>query len=441
MIQGEGWYMIRELLREGLSISEIARRTGHDRKTIRKIRDDPQHPTPQERRKRGSKLDPYSPYLRQRVAAGVLNAVKLQEELRWQGYTGGVTLIRRFLHPLRQWIPAVTERFETPPGQQAQVDWSSCGHIWHRDRLRPLSSFSMTLCYSRRPYVEFTVSQDMETFLRCHINAFGYFGGVPREILYDNLKTAVDRRGPDGQVVWNRRFRDFADYYGFVPRACRPYRAQTKGKVENGIRYVKGNFLLGLDVARPPAALSADKAYDDGDLRRQLHCRGVRAAIPLRRQRNPTRLFLNERFSYDPVGQTMTCPARKVTSTRRPGPQRDSSRLVFIFDAADCRLCSLQARSTTSRKAGRRAMISQYREEHERARALARTEEYALLLRARSRIEPKYAEAKRFHGMRRARYRGLVKMHLQAYLTAAILNIKRMTRLLRTPNPLAQPTF
>ena len=250
MIEGEGWYVIRELLRKGLSVSEIARRSGYDRKTIRKIRDAPGHPTAQERRKRGSKLDPYTPYLRQRVAAGVLNAVKLQEELRRQGYTGGVTLIRRFLHPLRQWVPVVTERFETPPGQQAQVDWPSCGRTWHQDRLRTLSSFSMTLCYSRRPYLEFTVSQDMETFLRCHVNAFAYFRGVPAEILYDNLKTAVDHRGPDGQVVWNRRFRDFADYYGFLPRACQPYRAQTKGKVENGIRYVKGNFLLGLDVAR-----------------------------------------------------------------------------------------------------------------------------------------------------------------------------------------------
>ena len=250
MIQGEGWYMIRELLREGLSVSEIARQTGRDRKTIRKVRDAPGHPGPQERRKRGSKLDPYEPYLRQRATAGVLNAVKLLEEVRRRGYPGGITLIREFLHPLRPAVPMVTERFETQPGQQAQVDWSSCGRIWQRDRLRSLSSFTMTLGYSRRQYVEFTVSQDMETFLRCHINAFGYFRGIPIEILYDNLKTAVDHRGPDGQVVWNRRFRDFADYYGFVPRACRPYRAQTKGKVENGIRYVKGNFLLGLDVAQ-----------------------------------------------------------------------------------------------------------------------------------------------------------------------------------------------
>src|SRR3990172_8769009 len=89
MIQGEAWYMIRELLREGLSVSEIARQTGRDRKTIRKVRDAPGHPGPQERGKRGSKLDPYEPYLRQRATAGVLNAVKLLAEVRQQGYRGG----------------------------------------------------------------------------------------------------------------------------------------------------------------------------------------------------------------------------------------------------------------------------------------------------------------------------------------------------------------
>jgi transposase len=127
-----------------LSISEIARRTGYDPKTIRKIRDDPSHPTPQERRRRGSKLDPYKPYLRERAALGVLNAVKLLEEVRRHSYTGGITLLRLFLHPIRPAVPVVTERFETPPGQQAQVDWASCGRIWHQDRLRPLSAFSTT---------------------------------------------------------------------------------------------------------------------------------------------------------------------------------------------------------------------------------------------------------------------------------------------------------
>lgn len=249
MVQGEEWYMIRELLRQGLSISETARRTGHDRKTVAKVRDALSHPRPQVRRRRGSKLDPYKPYLEERADAGVLNAVKLLGELRRQGYGGGITLVRDFVRPLRPVLPVVTERFETPPGQQAQVDWTACGRIWHRQRLRPLSAFVMTLGYSRRQYVEFTTRQDMETFLRCQANAFRYFGGVPHEVLYDNLKTAVDHRLADGEVVWNRRFRDFADFYGFTARACRPYRAQTKGKVETGVRYLKGNFLLGLDVS------------------------------------------------------------------------------------------------------------------------------------------------------------------------------------------------
>jgi len=99
MIQGEGWYMIRELLRQGLAVSEIARRTGHDRKTIRKMRDAPGHPALEIRRKRGSKLDPYKLYLRQRAEAGVLNSMKLHEELRQQGYVGGITLVRKFLPP------------------------------------------------------------------------------------------------------------------------------------------------------------------------------------------------------------------------------------------------------------------------------------------------------------------------------------------------------
>jgi hypothetical protein len=158
-------------------------------------------------------------------------------------------MVRRFVHPLRPVVPTVIERFETPAGWQAQVDWASCGRIWHGGQWRALSAFVLTLGYSRRQYVEFTVRQDLETFLRCHVHAFQYFGGVPREVLYDNLKTAVDHRAADGRVVWNQRFHDFADYYSFVPRACQPYRAQTKGKVERGIRYLRGNFLLGLDIA------------------------------------------------------------------------------------------------------------------------------------------------------------------------------------------------
>jgi transposase len=241
--------MVRELLRVGLSVSEVARRTGHDRKTVRQIREGAAHSAPRQRPRRERTIERYAPYLRARIDTGVCNATKLYGEIQRHGYTGGVAMVRRFVHPLRPVVVAVTERFETPAGWQGQVDWASCGRIWHGGQSHPLSAFVLTLGYSRRQYVEFTVRQDLETFLRCHVHAFQYFGGIPRELLYDNLKTAVDHRTPDGGVVWNQRFHDFADYYGVVPRACRPYRAQTKGKVERGIRYLRGNFLLGLDIA------------------------------------------------------------------------------------------------------------------------------------------------------------------------------------------------
>jgi hypothetical protein len=139
-----------------------------------------------------------------------------------------------------------TVRFETEPGEQAQVDWASFGYIEHQGGRRRLYAFIMTLGWSRVMYLEFTVSADAYRFLRCHVHAFEYFGGAPRQLLHDNLKTAVLSRDDNHAVHWNPRYLDFAGYYGFTPRACQPYRAQTKGKVENGVRYVRGNFWPGL---------------------------------------------------------------------------------------------------------------------------------------------------------------------------------------------------
>jgi transposase len=258
MLRGEDWYMVRDLLRSGVSLSEISRRTGFDRKTIRKLRDQPAHPSPV-RRSRTHLLDPYTRYLTARAARGVWNATKLYAEIQRQGYPGGVAQVRRFLAPLRPRSTTVVTRFETLPGQQAQVDWSHCGALGPETDRHTLSAFVLTLGYSRRQYIEFTHSQDLETFLRCHVHAFAYFGGVPAELLYDNLKTAVDHRTPAGDIVWNSRFRDLADSYGFTPHACRPYRPQTKGKVERSIGYVKGNFLLGREQETDTlAALNRD---------------------------------------------------------------------------------------------------------------------------------------------------------------------------------------
>jgi transposase len=177
----------------------------------------------------------------------VLNAHKLYAEISQLGYKGGESQLRAFVHPLRQErISPASLRFETEPGEQAQVDWGSFGFIEHQGTRHRLYAFVMTLGYSRAMYLQFTLSCDCAHFLRCHLHAFRYLGGIPKEVLHDNLKDAVLSRDENGAIHWNPRYLDFAGYYGFWPRACAPYRAQTKGKVESGIKYVRGNFWLGL---------------------------------------------------------------------------------------------------------------------------------------------------------------------------------------------------
>jgi transposase len=247
MVKVEDRFMIKELHRRGLAIGEIARISGHDRKTIRAIVNGPVNPLPRKRKPRAKKLEPFVPYLERRIGEGVVNCNKLWDEIRRQGYGGGKSLVKNFVQPYREARrQEATVRYETLPGEQAQVDWGHFGFIEHHGRRRRLYGFVMTLGWSRACYLEFTISADAAWWLRCHVHAFRHFGGAPRVVLHDNLKTAVLDRDTEGTIRWNPRYLDFADYYGFTPRACRPYRAQTKGKVESGIRYVRSNFWPGL---------------------------------------------------------------------------------------------------------------------------------------------------------------------------------------------------
>jgi len=203
-------------------------------------------PPVRRRRKQPTKLSAYEGYLKQRIGEGVLNTRKLLRELRERGYHGGLTQLILFVQPYRtSREEGAVVRYETQPGQQGQVDWSSFGYIIEKGQQRRLYAFVITLSYSRMLYVEFTTSMDISTWLRCHQHAFEYFGGVPRELLHDNLKTAVLSRGAGGKIHWNPRYLDFALYYGFTPQPCKPYRAQTKGKVERSIGYVRQNFWVG----------------------------------------------------------------------------------------------------------------------------------------------------------------------------------------------------
>jgi len=247
VLKVEEWIRVREMARQGVSLSEISRQTGHDRKTIRRVLSGEEPRLVRRPAKpRGSKLDPFRDYLLARLDQGCTNGAVLLEEIVALGYQGRSTVLGDFLAPLRQERrrqQEVTVRFETGPGKQAQVDWADFGRIWDEGegRWRKLYAFVFTLGYSRAQYVEFTTGLDMERFLACHQGAFVALG-IPQEVLYDNLKTAILGRRQDGSPIFPGRFLDFALYYGFTPKFCRPYRARTKGKVERAVGYVRQNL-------------------------------------------------------------------------------------------------------------------------------------------------------------------------------------------------------
>jgi len=198
---------LHELYASGKSIREIARTTGHARNTVRKYLRANGIPEPRSRKKRGSKLDPFKPLLDQYMADGIFNCTVLLRLLREQGYTGGITLIKDYVKPHRppRKIPAV-QRYETKPGYQAQVDWKICQYVDLDGEVRKIPVFAMVLGCSRAMYIEFVQRCDIHSFLRCLIHALEYFGGVPKTMLTDQMKTVIlgmgdDRKPPVASAV------------------------------------------------------------------------------------------------------------------------------------------------------------------------------------------------------------------------------------------------
>lgn len=256
---------IRVLARQGLSIRQIAQRMGCSRNTVRRYLREPDAPTYRSRAARPTKLEPFEPYLLERIAAARpdwIPATVLLREVREQGYVGGYSQLKRFVaqhRPKPAEDPVV--RFETDPGQQMQVDFT----IIRRGR-EPLLAFVATLGFSRASFVRFSAREDSPAWCQGLELAFEYFGGVPRTVLFDNAKTVIlerDRYGP-GQHRWNPELLRLADHYGFAPRVCRPYRARTKGKVERFNSYLKSSFVVPLVASFRASGLSLDVASANG---------------------------------------------------------------------------------------------------------------------------------------------------------------------------------
>jgi transposase len=260
MITTEELMTIKILHQQGYSQRKIAKKLDLSRNTVSKyLSQENDQPRYKERPKLGLKLDPYKAYLKQRIeqAAPVhLSGVVLLREIKAQGYDGGITQLRKHLVQLRGYHevePII--RFETAPGKQMQVDWGQM-----RGGKQPLHAFVAVLGYSRALFVHFTDNMRYETLQTCHDLAFDYFQGIPQQIWYDNMKTVVIERDAygEGKHRFNQSFYQYAKTMGFMPKLCRPYRPQTKGKVERMVQYVRGNFYAPLSTKLSAASLKLD---------------------------------------------------------------------------------------------------------------------------------------------------------------------------------------
>ncbi len=244
MIGKEECMDIWALKRQGYSIRAIARKLGIHRRTVKRYlegKDFPKYRTDT----RKSALEPYYQMIADWLASEDYLATKVHEMVIKQGYQGGYSTVQRYVREIKEQRDRIAYlRFETMPGQQAQVDFADFQTVSALGDISTLYVFLMVLGYSRQIYIEFVERCTMPVFLDCHQNAFRFLGGVPSEILYDNMKNVVVRRHV-GRAQFNPTFLDFTAHYGYKPVACPPHSPWYKGKVERPIDYLRERFWRG----------------------------------------------------------------------------------------------------------------------------------------------------------------------------------------------------
>jgi len=231
---------------KGLTGSQIAAKLGLDERTVQKWL----HQDRFRQRKtsyRTSKLDSFKDYISRCLEEYPYSATQIFQKLQEMDFPGGYTIVKDYVRKIRPKRVEAFLKLSFAPGECAQVDWGIYGSVKVGATIRKLNFFIMVMCYSRMMYVEFTVSQTMEHFLACHQNAFNRLG-VPHKIMIDNLKTGVLERMLGQDPVLNPKYLDFANHYGFRIAPCGVRKGNEKGRVENGVGYVKKNFLAGFEI-------------------------------------------------------------------------------------------------------------------------------------------------------------------------------------------------
>jgi len=291
--------------RQGLTIAQTARALGLDPRTVAawaaRSRFEPRRSRP-----RGSVLDPFKPRITRLLDSHPYSAQQIFQRLREEGYRGGVTILRDYVHRIRPTKRPVYLKLHFAPGECAQVDWGAYGTVAVGNTRRRLSFFVMVLAFSRQMFVEFTVSQTMEHFLACHEHGFAALG-VPSKIMVDNLKSAVLQRLAGAAPVFNPRYLDFARHHGFAIEACNVARGNEKGRVESGVGYVKKNFLHGLELTDFSTIHAAAQVWLDTIANVRIHNETRQRPGDLLVQERPHLKPLNPN-SYD-CARTLTCIA------------------------------------------------------------------------------------------------------------------------------------
>lgn len=318
--------LLRHYLQQGLGKAEIARALGVSRRTVyhwietgqldRELDNEAVRYTPRPPVQR--KIDPFCPIVLARLAEyPKLSATRLRDEIRAAGYAGGYTQVKEYVRQVRPMpAPDPVVRFETAPGWQAQVDFAEFRLPWGKR-----FALLVVLGYSRMLWMQFYSRQTMSVLTRGLEQAFATFGGVPVEVLFDQMKSVIidDQRPAGGKLLENIEFLRFAAHWGFRIRACRPYRAKTKGKVERPISYVRQSFFYGREF------------LNDADLNAQASSWAAQTAnVRLHRTTGECPVVRFERDERAQLRPLALQPYRSLTQTPTPPPQPQLRTLPIV---------------------------------------------------------------------------------------------------------------
>lgn len=343
MIDYETYCKIKALQKQNLRSTQIAALVHKHVDTIRYwIKEDNYHQ--RKTIQRASILDPFKEKIKSWLEKYPYSSVQIYQNLLELNYEGGLTTVRNYVRKVR---PPKQKGFLTlsfRPGECAQVDWGQYGTIPVGSTRRKLHFFVMVLCHSRMMYLEFTLLERMEHFLTCHENAFRFFGAVPESVMVDNLKSAVLTRLVGQDPVFNRRYLDFANHYGFIIRACNVGKGNEKGRVENAVGYVKKNFLGGLNIADFSSLQPAAQQWVDTTANVRIHATTQKKPIGLfDEEKNACRQLPHTPYDCGTIiTARVTNQFRVVVDTNRYSVPAEYSKELVTIKLYPDRLCIYQ---------------------------------------------------------------------------------------------------